>query len=54
VGALPFHRFRYLRRVYDKIGEEKEKAYERAKNGDNPLTDVDWDAERFSTIESVE
>lgn len=52
VDALPFHRYRYLRRLYDKVGEEERKAYERAKHGDDPLTDVDWDAENFTTDES--
>jgi hypothetical protein len=52
VGDLPFHRYKYLRRVHDRIGEEKLKAYERARNGDDALEDVDWDAERFSTLEA--
>jgi hypothetical protein len=38
--------------VYDKIGDEKMKAIERARNGDNALEDVDWDAENFSTLEA--
>lgn len=54
VGELPFHRYRYLRRVVDKVSDLEEEAYERAKRGEGPLKDVDWDAEEFSTMEPVE